>query len=455
MTDIYNEARWMALSKIDGLGAAGARLLVERFGDTMGVFEAEKEEILEIDFLKPEVVEELAEITGIDPVSEYMRLRDAGIDYYSMEHPLYPKRLRLIDSPPIGLFVKGKLPAEGRKAAAIVGSRTCSSYGRTACDLFCKEFAREKIDVISGMAIGIDACAHQSALAGGGKTYAVLGCGVDVCYPMANYTLYEQIIETGGVISEFYPGTKPIAMRFPMRNRIIAGLSDAVLAVEARRKSGTLITVGCALNQGKEVYSIPGRLTDKLSEGCNGLIAIGARIALSPKEMADDIKKTAFEETAALSCKTAFKEAVSLSSKTSFEQTDTLSGKAKISRDEGEGDGFETPGFGASEKRCTSAFMSEDGISTNVKEGARRSLKGINKYKQATLFDKQAKEADISSEDAKKVFLATDVTATTVVEIAEKTGFDIGKLMGILGSLELDGFIRQEGPGAYARVLMG
>ena len=431
MTDIYNEARWMALSKIDGLGAAGAQLLIERFGDTMGVFEAEKEEILEIDFLKPEVVEELAQITGIDPISEYMRLRDAGIDYYSMEHPLYPKRLRLIDSPPIGLFVKGKLPAEGRKAAAIVGSRTCSSYGRTACDLFCKEFAKQKIDVISGMAIGIDACAHQSTLAGGGKTYAVLGCGVDVCYPMANYTLYEQIIETGGVISEFYPGTKPIAMRFPMRNRIIAGLSDAVLAVEARRKSGTLITVGCALNQGKEVYSIPGRLTDKLSEGCNGLIAIGARIALSPKEMVDDIKKTAFEETAALSSKT--KE-----SKQEAEQTD-----------------FETSGGGASEKRCTSAFMSDDGISTNVKEGARRSLKGINKYKQATLFDKQSREADISSEDAKKVFLATDVTATTVVEIAEKTGFDIGKLMGILGSLELDGFIRQEGPGAYARVLMG
>ena len=400
MTDIYNEARWMALSKIDGLGAAGARLLVERFGDTMGVFEAEKEEILEIDFLKPEVVEELAQITGIDPVREYMRLRDEGIDYYSMEHPLYPKRLFLIDSPPIGLFVKGKLPAEGRKAAAIVGSRTCSSYGRTACDLFCKEFAREKIDVISGMAIGIDACAHQSTLAGGGKTYAVLGCGVDVCYPMANYTLYEQIIETGGVISEFYPGTQPIAMRFPMRNRIIAGLSDAVLAVEARRKSGTLITVGCALNQGKEVYSVPGRLTDKLSEGCNGLIAIGARIALSPKEMVDDIKKTAFEETAALSSNTV------------------------RSKEESE-------------------------------EGARRSLKGINKYKQATLFDKQSREADISSEDAKKVFLATDVTATTVVEIAEKTGFDIGKLMGILGSLELDGFIRQEGPGAYARLLMG
>lgn len=400
MTDIYNEARWMALSKIDGLGAAGARLLVERFGDTMGVFEAEKEEILEIDFLKPEVVEELAQITGIDPVREYMRLRDEGIDYYSMEHPLYPKRLFLIDSPPIGLFVKGKLPAEGRKAAAIVGSRTCSSYGRTACDLFCREFAKEKIDVISGMAIGIDACAHQSTLAGGGKTYAVLGCGVDVCYPMANYTLYEQIIETGGVISEFYPGTQPIAMRFPMRNRIIAGLSDAVLAVEARRKSGTLITVGCALNQGKEVYSVPGRLTDKLSEGCNGLIAIGARIALSPKEMVDDIKKTAFEETAALSSNTV------------------------RSKEESE-------------------------------EGARRSLKGINKYKQATLFDKQAKEADISSEDAKKVFLATDVSATTVEEIAEKTGFDIGKLMGILGSLELDGFIRQEGPGAYARVLMG
>ncbi len=431
MTDIYNEARWMALSKIDGLGAAGAQLLIETFGDTMGIFEAEKEELLKVGFLKPEIVEEIISVSEIDPMTDYIKFKDAGIDYYSIEHPLYPKRLRLIDSPPIGLFVKGSLPEEGRKAAGVVGSRTCSSYGRTACDLFCREFAKNKIDVISGMAVGIDACAHNSALAGEGKTYAILGCGVDVCYPAINYTLYEKIIETGGVISEFYPGTSPIAMRFPMRNRIIAGLSDAILAVEARRKSGTLITVGCALDQGKEVYSIPGRLTDKLSEGCNGLIAIGARIALSPKEMVDDIKKTAFEETTA------------------------LSGKTNRSKERRDGAGFETPGFGAGEKRCTSAFMSDDGISTNVKEGTRRSLKGINKYNQATLFDKQSREADISSEDAKKVFLATDVTATTVVEIAEKTGFDIGKLMGILGSLELDGFIRQEGPGAYARVLMG
>ncbi len=419
MTDIYNEARWMALSKIDGLGAAGAQLLIESFGDTMGIFEADKEELLKIGFLKQEIVEEIVCITGVDPIDEYMRLRDAGIDYYSIDHPLYPKRLRLIDSPPIGLFVKGSLPAEGRKAAAIVGSRTCSSYGRTACDLFCKEFAKQKIDVISGMAIGIDACAHQSTLAGGGKTYAVLGCGVDVCYPMANYTLYEQIIETGGVISEFYPGTKPIAMRFPMRNRIIAGLSDAVLAVEARRKSGTLITVGCALNQGKEVYSIPGRLTDKLSEGCNALIAIGARIALSPKEMADDIQKTAFEETA----ETA-------------EYMDFFVQKKKT-------DDFEV--IGNDEKNIRELNL----------ESVGQRMKKINKYKQATLFDKKAREADISSEDAKKVFLATDVSATAIEEIAEKTGFNIGKLMGILGSLELDGFVKQEGPGAYARVLMG
>lgn len=419
MTDIYNEARWMALSKIDGLGAAGAQLLIETFGDTMGIFEAEKEELLKVGFIKPEIVEEIISVSEIDPMTDYNKFKDAGIDYYSIEHPLYPKRLRLIDSPPIGLFVKGSLPEEGRKAAGVVGSRTCSSYGRTACDMFCREFAKNKIDVISGMAVGIDACAHNSALAGGGKTYAVLGCGVDVCYPMANYTLYEQIIETGGVISEFYPGTKPIAMRFPMRNRIIAGLSDAVLAVEARRKSGTLITVGCALDQGKEVYSIPGRLTDKLSEGCNGLIAIGARIALSPKEMADDIKKTSFDETA----ETA-------------EFMDLFRCKKKS-------DVFEV--IGNDEKDIRELNL----------ESVGQRMKKINKYKQATLFDKKAREADISSEDAKKVFLATDVSATAIEEIAEKTGFNIGKLMGILGSLELDGFIKQEGPGAYARVLMG
>ena len=269
------------------------------------------------------------------------------------------------------------------------------------------------------MAVGIDACAHNSALAGEGKTYAILGCGVDVCYPAINYTLYEKIIETGGVISEFYPGTSPIAMRFPMRNRIIAGLSDAILAVEARRKSGTLITVGCALDQGKEVYSIPGRLTDKLSEGCNGLIAIGARIALSPKEMADDIKKTAFEETA----ETA-------------EYMDFFGQKKKT-------DDFEV--IGNDEKDIRELNL----------ESVGQRMKKINKYKQATLFDKKAREADISSEDAKKVFLATDVSATAIEEIAEKTGFNIGKLMGILGSLELDGFVKQEGPGAYAMVLMG
>nr|MCR4721030.1 DNA-processing protein DprA [Lachnospiraceae bacterium] len=397
MTDIYNEARWMALSKVDGLGAVGAQLLIENFWDTMGIFEAEKEELLRIGFLKPEIVEEIISVVAIDPMKEYMKFRDAGIDYYSIEHPLYPKRLRLIDSPPIGLFVKGKLPEEGRKAAGVVGSRTCSSYGRTACDLFCREFAKNKIDVISGMAVGIDACAHNSALAGGGKTYAILGCGVDVCYPAINYTLYEKIIEIGGVISEFYPGTKPIAMRFPMRNRIIAGLSDAILAVEARRKSGTLITVGCALDQGKEVYSIPGRLTDKLSEGCNGLIAIGARIALSPKEMADDIKKTSFEETAECA-----------------EYMDVFGQKKKS-------DDFEVIG------------NDEKGIRELNLESVGQRMKKINKYKQATLFDKKAREADISSEDAKKVFLATDVSATTIEEIAEKTGFNIGKLMGILG----------------------
>ena len=175
--------------------------------------------------------------------------------------------------------------------------------------------------------------------------------------------------------------------RKTLRNRIIAGLSDAILAVEARRKSGTLITVGCALDQGKEVYSIPGRLTDKLSEGCNGLIAIGARIALSPKEMADDIKKTAFEETA----ETA-------------EYMDFFVQKKKT-------DDFEV--IGNDEKDIRELNL----------ESVGQRMKKINKYKQATLFDKKAREADISSEDAKKVFLATDVSATAIEEIAEKTGF--------------------------------
>lgn len=194
----------------------------------------------------------------------------------------YPKRLRVYENMPGALYIRGKLPLEDTKTVAIVGARICSHYGAYQAYKFAKELAEQGVQIISGLAKGIDANAHKGALDGGGNTFAVMGCGVDICYPRQNQKLYEDIIKRhGGVISEFDNQTPPYAGNFPRRNRIISGLADLVLVIEARKKSGSLITANYALEQGKTVFALPGRVDDALSEGCNLLIADGAGIANS------------------------------------------------------------------------------------------------------------------------------------------------------------------------------
>lgn len=195
--------------------------------------------------------------------------------------PGYPERLTEYSGMPRELFVRGELP--GREpAVAIVGARMCSQYGRIQAQEFARVLSAHGVSVISGMARGVDGSAHGGALEAGGATYAVLGCGLDICYPACNRHLYETIPKTGGLISEFPQGTKPLRRHFPMRNRIISALADIVLVIEAKEKSGSLITADFALEQGKDVFAVPGRVTDALSAGCNRLIAQGAGIACSP-----------------------------------------------------------------------------------------------------------------------------------------------------------------------------
>lgn len=208
------------------------------------------------------------------------------IPFYDKE---YPCRLRHIEDRPFGIFVKGRLPEEHRKSVAIIGARDCSEYGRFVAEDFGRKFADAGISVISGMARGVDGIAMRGALKAGGEAFGVLGCGVDVCYPSSNRSLYEETQRRGGIISEYIPGTAPLALHFPKRNRIISGLADVVLVVEARVKSGTLITVDMALEQGKDVYVIPGRITDSLSVGCNGLILQGCGVALNPEQLLADL----------------------------------------------------------------------------------------------------------------------------------------------------------------------
>lgn len=193
----------------------------------------------------------------------------------------YPARLEQIYNPPYGLYCRGTLPPESALAVAVVGARACSAYGRQVAEQVGYHLAGQGVSVVSGMAAGIDGAGQRGALQAGGKSYGVLGCGVDICYPAGNRQLYEALPAQGGLISEYPPGTRPLACFFPQRNRIISGLSDVVLVVEAREKSGALITGDFALEQGKEVYAVPGRVGDALSQGTNRLIGQGAGIFLS------------------------------------------------------------------------------------------------------------------------------------------------------------------------------
>lgn len=222
-----------------------------------------------------------------DMVWEGLIRKGINFTYYGAKD--FPEKLRLIPDPPFGLFYLGSLPDAGRPAVAMIGARQCSEYGRCMAEYFARSMAKTGVQIISGMAMGIDGISQKAALKAGGKTFGILGCGVDVIYPLSNERLYYEMIQNGGAISESVPGTEPKAGLFPQRNRIISALSDVVLVVEAREKSGTFITVDTALEQGREVYTIPGRCTDDLSIGCNRLIRQGAGAAIRPEDILEDM----------------------------------------------------------------------------------------------------------------------------------------------------------------------
>jgi DNA processing protein len=197
----------------------------------------------------------------------------------------YPWRLCNIKNPPQILYYRGDIQVCNRRCLAIVGSRKATQYGRWAAYTMAKRAAEYGVVVVSGMATGVDAEAHRGALDGGGRTIAVLGCGPDVCYPASNAKLMERIINNGVIVSEYPPGRKPFGGQFPVRNRIISGLSEAVVVAEAGIKSGSLITVGWALEQNKDVYAVPGPINNVNSYGTNKLIQDGAMPIISVDEV--------------------------------------------------------------------------------------------------------------------------------------------------------------------------
>ena len=217
--------------------------------------------------------------------SGYDALRKDEIHFITSKEAAYPNRLRKIYDAPYGIFQKGQPYEEKELSIAIVGSRYPTTYGLEITKIFAKELAEAGVQIISGLARGVDGAAHRAIIEKRGQAIGVLGCGIDLIYPKQNFQLFYEMYENQTVISEYPPGSEPLKWHFPERNRIISGLSDGILVTEARARSGSLITADCGLDQNKEVFAVPGMITDKHCQGCHGLIKQGAKLV----ENVDDI----------------------------------------------------------------------------------------------------------------------------------------------------------------------
>lgn len=281
---------WLALNFVPGVGAIFIKRLLDRFQTPEAVFQASMKELLEVEGLGVKVASEIRKGPSEQAVKkELSSLEKSGGRIITLKDEVYPPRLRDIYDPPALLYLKGELKKEDELAVSIVGSRKTTPYGRWITEKISQTLVRYGVTIVSGMARGVDSVAHWGAISGGGRTLAVLGCGVDVVYPPENRNLFSKIIEQGAVLSEFPMGSPPEGGHFPKRNRIISGLSMGVVVVQAGPDSGSLITANFALEQGREVFAIPGNVGADGSRGTNRLIKDGAKLVESSEDILEEI----------------------------------------------------------------------------------------------------------------------------------------------------------------------
>ena len=290
MKEILNEDIYlMWLTLIEGIGAKKSKYLLECFESGENVFRASKNDLKSAQGLTEKNINKILESQSDALIEKYLnRMEMYNVNFISIKNDNYPKLLKNIFDPPIGLYVQGELPKQNLLKLAVIGSRRCSEYGLSVANRMACDLSRNNAVIVSGMARGIDTQAHLGAIKANGKTIAVLGCGLDICYPPENRQLKENISKSGCVISEYPLGTKPLASNFPVRNRIISGICEGVVIIEAGEKSGTLITVNQALEQGREVFALPGQVTSRFSYGTNELIKEGATPITNYKDILNE-----------------------------------------------------------------------------------------------------------------------------------------------------------------------
>lgn len=282
---------WFWLCNIPGIFQESLKKLLRRHPSPEEIFQTDEEQLLKEGLISEKQKEAMIQSkSSLEILGELEKLQKKGIQFIHQESKDFPEKLKQIPDAPYSLYLIGHLPDPKLSSVGMVGARACSEYGKKMAFRYAGVLAAGGVQIISGLAAGIDAESAKGALSGGGKTFAVLGSGVDVIYPAENMALYYEIIASGGgIISEYPIGTQPLAWQFPLRNRLISGLSDRLLVMEAKERSGTLITVRYALEQGRDIYALPGRVTDKTSQGCNQMIADGAGILLSPEYLLEEI----------------------------------------------------------------------------------------------------------------------------------------------------------------------
>ncbi len=290
MHDLYY---WVALRQVCGVGNVIYKTLINHFKSPEKIFNATIEELKNVEDINARAIEA---ITGFNPTDEIDRkiyeILSKEINIITFNSPEYPENLKNIYDPPPFLYVKGSFVDGDKNSVAIVGSRNASEYGIKVAQEISRDLASLGITIVSGMARGIDSAAHIAAIQGGGRTVAVLGSGVDVIYPPENRRLFERIAENGAVVSEYPLGTRPNSYNFPSRNRIISGISLGVLVVEASPKSGSLITAKLALDQGRDVYAVPGNVYSYKAKGTHALLKSGAKLVDNARDIVEGLNIT-------------------------------------------------------------------------------------------------------------------------------------------------------------------
>ncbi len=281
---------WLALQMTPGLGNVACKNLIDKFDTPEQIFQASLSELAEVEGVRNEAARNIVGLKlPVDPSEELRRVEACGARIIPFLDPNYPVALREIHDPPVLLYLKGKNIPQKTIFIGMVGSRNPTPYGLKSAEKIGQGLGRRGLGVVSGMARGIDSAAHWGCLAGRGFTVAVLGTGIDITYPASNKELAEKIMRRGSLISEFPLGTPPEPKNFPIRNRIISGLSKGVVVVEATKKSGSLITASLALEQGREVFAVPGSIHSFKSKGCHFLIKQGARLIENSDDILDEL----------------------------------------------------------------------------------------------------------------------------------------------------------------------